>query len=34
LVVAGICMVLGDGFLCKGFGTDGYVIVVFICVGD
>jgi hypothetical protein len=34
LVVAGMCMVHGDGFLCRGFGTDGYVTVVFLCIGD
>jgi hypothetical protein len=34
LIVAGMCMVLGDGFLCEGFGTDGYVIFFFLCVGD
>ena len=34
LVVAGMCMVLGDGFLCGGFSTDGYVIVFFLCVGN
>jgi hypothetical protein len=34
LVVAGMCMVLGDGFLCGGFGPDGHVIVVTLCVGD
>jgi len=34
LVVAGLCMVLGDGVLCGGFGADGYVKVVFLCVGD
>jgi hypothetical protein len=27
-------MVLGDGFLCGGFDTDRYVIIVFLCVGD
>jgi hypothetical protein len=27
-------MVHGDGFLYRGFGTDGYVTVVFLCVGD
>ena len=34
LVVIGLCMVLGDGVLCGGFGTDGYVKVVLLCVGD
>ena len=34
MVVAGLCMVLGDGVLCGGFGADGYVKVVFLCVGD
>jgi len=34
LVVAGMCMVLGGGSFCRGFGTDGYVLVVFLCVGD
>jgi len=34
LVVVGLCMVLGDGVLCGGFGTDGYVKIVFLCVGD
>nr|AWA44647.1 hypothetical protein SO13M23_000009 [Saccharum officinarum] len=33
-VVIGVCMVLDDGFLCGGFGTDGYVMVVFLCIGD
>jgi hypothetical protein len=33
-VVVGVCMVLDDGFLCEGFGTDGYVMVVFLCIGD
>jgi hypothetical protein len=27
-------MVLDDGFLCGGFDTDGYVVVVFLCIGD
>ena len=34
LVVAGLCMVLGDCVLCGGFSADGYVKVVFPCVGD
>ena len=34
LVVAGLCMVLGDGVLYGGFDADGYVKVVFLCVGD
>ena len=34
MVMAGLCMVLGDGVLCGGFGADGYVKVVFLCVGD
>jgi len=33
LVVVGLCMVLGDGVLCGGFSTDGYVKVVLLCVG-
>jgi hypothetical protein len=33
-VVIGVCMVLDDGFLCGGFGTDGYVMVVFLWIGD
>jgi hypothetical protein len=27
-------MVLDNGFLCEGFGTDRYVMVVFLCIGD
>ncbi|OQU83827.1 hypothetical protein SORBI_3005G184000 [Sorghum bicolor] len=34
LPLAGMCMVLGDGFLCGGFSTDGYAIVFFLCVGN
>jgi len=34
LVVAALCMVLADGVFCGGFGTDGFVMVVFLCVGD
>ena len=34
LVMAALCMVLADGVFCGGFGTDGFVMVVFLCVGD
>ena len=34
MVVAALCMVLADGVFCGGFGTDGFVMVVFLCVGD
>ena len=33
LIGAGVHKVLGDGFYCGGFDTDGYATVSFLCVG-
>jgi hypothetical protein len=33
-VVVGVYMVIDDGFLCGGFGTDEYVMVVLLCMAE